>query len=99
MKLNEFEFIRPWAPISKSDQPPKGREAAFYTGGRGHAVPEEEALLLHWHISEPNLTEDEIDRLVDFMKTLSDESLIPVTPAQLPSGLPFKHLEMPNENI
>ena len=61
--------------------------------GRGHAVPEDEELLLHWHISEPNLTSDEIDRLVDFMKTLSDESLIPTTPAQLPSGLPFKHME------
>ena len=70
------------------------REAAeFYTGGRGHAVPEGEDLLLHWHISEPDLTNDELDRLVDFMKTLSDESLVPSTPAQLPSGLSFKHME------
>jgi cytochrome c peroxidase len=70
------------------------REAAeFYTGGRGHAVPDNEELLLHWHISEPNLTSDEIDRLVDFMKTLSDESLLPATPKALPSGLPFKHME------
>ena len=73
------------------------REAAeFYTGGRGHAVPEGEDLLLHWHISEPDLTDNELDRLVDFMKTLSDESFAPSTPEQLPSGLPFKHMENSN---
>jgi cytochrome c peroxidase len=53
--------------------------------------------LLHWHISEPNLTSNEIDQLVDFMKTLSDESLIPGTPKRLPSGLPFKHMENTHE--
>lgn len=65
----------------------------FYTKGRGHAVPKNEKLLLHWHIWEPNLSDDEIDRLVDFLKTLDDQSFMPVTPIQLPSGLdPLKVL-------
>ncbi len=61
---------------------------AFYNGGRGHAVPAGEALSLHWHIWEPNLSDEELDRLVDFMKTLSDQSFMPVLPAAVPSGLP-----------
>lgn len=60
---------------------------SFYTQGRGHAVPENEDLKLHWHIWEPNLTEVEIDRLVDFLLTLTDESLKPIKPNKLPSGL------------
>ena len=50
-------------------------------------MPEGEELLLHWHISEPNLTGDELDRLVDFMGTLSDSSLLPIIPQSVPSGL------------
>lgn len=61
--------------------------AGFYNGGRGHAVPPGVALHLHWHISSPNLTDYELDRLVDFLGTLTDDSLKPETPAQLPSGL------------
>ena len=59
----------------------------FYTKGRGHAVPEDEYLYLHWHIWEPNLTDNELDRLVDFLKTLTDESFKPRVPEVLPSGL------------
>ena len=62
----------------------------FYNGGRGHAVPENVDLHLHWHISSPNLSADELARLVDFLGTLTDESLTPDIPARLPSGLdPF----------
>ncbi len=57
----------------------------FYTKGRGHAVPEGEDLYLHWHIWEPNLTEYEMDRLVDFLNTLSDETFLPEVPKILPS--------------
>jgi cytochrome c peroxidase len=97
-KVPTLRNIAKTAPYMHSGRFKTLREAAeFYTGGRGHAVPEDEELLLHWHISEPNLTSDEIDRLVDFMKTLSDESLIPTTPNQLPSGLPFKHMENTHE--
>lgn len=59
----------------------------FYNGGRGHAVPEGVDLHLHWHISSPNLRDDELDRLVDFMGALTDESLAPAVPTRLPSGL------------
>ncbi|MCB1690093.1 MAG: cytochrome-c peroxidase [Halioglobus sp.] len=61
--------------------------AEFYNGGRGHAVPKGLDLQLHWHISSPNLTDYELDRLVDFLGTLTDESLKPEVPKQLPSGL------------
>jgi cytochrome c peroxidase len=59
----------------------------FYTKGRGHAVPREQNLILHWHIWEPELKDEEIDRIVDFLKTLTDESLKPQVPKVLPSGL------------
>ena len=59
----------------------------FYTKGRGHAVPEGEDLRIHWHIWEPNLSGYELDRLVDFLKTLTDESFMPKIPETLPSGL------------
>ncbi|MFL0795894.1 MAG: cytochrome-c peroxidase [Cellvibrionaceae bacterium] len=67
--------------------------AEFYTKGRGHAVPEGEKLKLHWHIWEPKLSENELDLLVAFMKTLTDETFKPQTPEQLPSGLPLVHLD------
>ena len=57
----------------------------FYTKGRGHAVPKDEKLYLHWHIWEPNLSKKELDLLVDFLKTLTDESFMPKTPDLLPS--------------
>jgi cytochrome c peroxidase len=64
----------------------------FYNGGRGHAVPEDEDLHLHWHIVSPDLTEYELNRLVDFMQALTDESLKPQIPARVPSGLtPVNH--------
>jgi len=62
--------------------------AAFYTGGRGHAVPAGEELRLHWHIWNPELTDDELDRLVDFLHTLTDQGFLPEIPKHLPSGLP-----------
>ena len=73
--------------------------AEFYNGGRGHAVPQGVDLHLHWHISSPDLTDYELDRLVDFLGTLTDESLKPQIPEQLPSGLmpvaprPTAHIE------
>lgn len=66
------------------------RDAAeFYTLGRGHALPESERerMILHWHIWDPQLSDDELDRLVDFMATLTDESFKPQIPDEVPSGL------------
>jgi len=62
---------------------------AFYTGGRGHAVPAGEHLQLHWHIWEPRLSPTELDRLVDFLGALTDQSFLPTPPPALPSGLPL----------
>jgi len=88
-KVPSLRNIAETAPYMHSGRFATLREvAAFYTGGRGHAVPEGEELLLHWHISEPNLTDRELDRLVDFMRTLSDNSMQPVIPQSVPSGLP-----------
>lgn len=76
------------APYMHSGRFTTLREAvAFYTRGRGHAVPEGEALYLHWHIWEPDLSEHELDLLVAFLKTLTDESYQPVPPRRVPSGL------------
>lgn len=64
------------------------REAVqFYNDGRGHAVPKGEQLRIHWHIWEPNLTDYEMDRIVDFLQTLTDESFMPIIPEEVPSGL------------
>ena len=77
-KIPTLRNIELTAPYMHSGRFETLRETvAFYTGGRGHAVPEGEELVLHWHIWEPNLTNDELDRLVDFMKTLTDESFKP----------------------
>ncbi|NMP30855.1 cytochrome-c peroxidase [Thalassotalea sp. M1531] len=59
----------------------------FYNKGRGHAVPKNEKLQLHWHIWEPELTEEELDLIVEFLGALTDESLTPAIPKTVPSGL------------
>ena len=59
----------------------------FYNKGRGNAVPAGLRLYLHWHISDPDLTETEIDRIVDFLGALTDETFLPQVPARVPSGL------------
>ncbi len=60
----------------------------FYNDGRGNAVPDDQQLLLHWHISDPDLTDEEMQLIVEFLGTLTDESLTPQIPSQVPSGLP-----------
>jgi cytochrome c peroxidase len=91
-KVPGLRNIELTAPYMHSGRFATLREAvAFYTGGRGHAVPEGEELFIHWHIWEPNLTDNELDRLVDFLKTLTDESFKPTEPSRLPSGLALVH--------
>jgi cytochrome c peroxidase len=64
----------------------------FYNKGRGHAVPGDQRLYLHWHISEPRLTDNEIDRVVEFLGALTDETFLPAIPDRVPSGLtPLDH--------
>ncbi len=86
-KIPSLRNIEMTAPYMHSGRFKTLRETvAFYTGGRGHAVPEGENLYLHWHIWEPELTDNELDRLVDFLKTLTDESFSPKPPDRLPSS-------------
>jgi cytochrome c peroxidase len=59
----------------------------FYNKGRGNAVPKGETLYLHWHITSPDLTSREVDRLVDFLQALTDETFLPQVPDRVPSGL------------
>jgi cytochrome c peroxidase len=70
----------------------------FYNLGRGHEVPKGERLHIHWHIWEPNLTSYEIDRLVDFLNTLTDESFKPRVPEVLPSGKKSKQITLTLNN-
>ena len=92
-KVPSLRNIEKTAPYMHSGRFKTLRETVeFYTKGRGHAVPENEDLFLHWHIWEPNLTETELDRLVDFLHTLTDESFIPKRPEKLPSQIKVNNI-------
>lgn len=92
-KVPTLRNIEHTAPYMHSGGMGTMREAVeFYTKGRGHAVPEGVEMKLHWHIWEPDLTDYEIDRVVDFLRTLTDESFMPAVPGSVPSGLtPIHH--------
>jgi cytochrome c peroxidase len=93
-KVPSLRNITKTAPYMHSGRFATLRETVeFYTLGRGHAVPEGVEMQLHWHIWEPKLTDYELDRLVDFLGTLTDETFKPQIPKRLPSGLtPQDHL-------
>jgi cytochrome c peroxidase len=87
-KVPSLRNIDRTAPYTHSGRFNTMREMIeFYTKGRGHEVKGNESLRIHWHIWEPNLTSNEMDRLVDFLKTLTDESFKPRTPSRVPSGV------------
>ena len=87
-KIPTLRNISNTAPYMHSGRFATLREVAeFYSKGRGHAVPRNEELNLHWHISEPNLSSEELDRLVEFLEALSDETFTPIIPEKVPSGL------------
>ena len=91
-KVPSLRNVALTAPYGHAGQFATLRETvAFYTGGRGHAVPLGEQLRIHWHIWEPKLSDYELDRLVDFLGALTDESFRPATPPVVPSGLPVPH--------
>jgi len=86
-KVPSLRNIDQTAPYTHSGKFATLREMMeFYTAGRGHEVPANEKLHIHWHIWEPDLTSTELDRLVDFLKTLTDESFKPRVPEVVPSG-------------
>jgi cytochrome c peroxidase len=87
-KVPTLRNIAKTAPYMHSGRFATLREAAeFYTKGRGHAVPEGMNLHIHWHIWEPKLSSHELDLLVEFLGTLTDQAFMPEIPARLPSGL------------
>jgi cytochrome c peroxidase len=87
-KVPTLRNIVKTAPYMHSGRYTDLREAVdFYNKGRGHAVPEGVEMQIHWHIWEPNLSEHEIDLIVEFLGTLTDESFKPAVPKSLPSGL------------
>lgn len=87
-KVPTLRNIEKTAPYMHSGRFGSLRETvAFYTGGRGHAVPEGVDMHLHWHIWDPKLTDEELDRLVDFLGALTDETFTPKIPLVVPSGL------------
>ncbi|ABV35718.1 Cytochrome-c peroxidase [Shewanella sediminis HAW-EB3] len=87
-KVPTLRNITKSAPYMHSGRYSKLRDAVkFYNDGRGNSIPDGESMLLHWHISEPDLTDDELDRIVDFLGALTDESLTPKVPQAVPSGL------------
>jgi cytochrome c peroxidase len=86
-KVPSLRNVALTAPYEHSGRFADLREAvSFYTEGRGHAVPPDEHLRIHWHIWEPRLSGRELDRLVDFLNALTDESFLPAVPATVPSG-------------
>ena len=90
-KVPSLRNVAQTPPYMHSGAFGKLRDAVeFYTLGRGHALPVEERdrMTVHWHIWEPELTDDELDRLVDFLATLTDEAFKPQVPDTVPSGLP-----------
>lgn len=87
-KVPTLRNIVKTAPYMHSGRFDSLRDAVeFYTKGRGHAVPAGVDMQIHWHIWEPKLTEQEIDDIVTFLGALTDESLMPVIPTKVPSGL------------
>jgi cytochrome c peroxidase len=62
----------------------------FYNDTRGHAVPKSVPQQVHWHIAmkAPQLSQADVEALVAFLGTLTDESLKPRVPEAVPSGLP-----------
>lgn len=60
----------------------------FYNDEPGHSAPKGEALLFHWHLVNPQLTQNEQRQLLAFLTALTDETALPEIPDRLPSGLP-----------
>jgi cytochrome c peroxidase len=62
----------------------------FYDDRPGHAAPVGEHLHIDWHMAlrRPVLSELDINDVVAFLLTLTDESMLPTIPLRVPSGLP-----------
>ncbi len=88
-KVPSLRNIARSAPFMHAGQAQTLTDAVdFYNHPPGHAVPGRNDLILHWHVVDPHLRDDEIVDLVAFLNTLTDETALPVIPDQVPSGLP-----------
>lgn len=90
-KVPTLRNVARTAPYFHAGQLADLREVVrFYNDRRGHAVPPGAAdLHIHWHIpmARPMLSDAEVDAVVAFLGTLTDESMSPPVPAAVPSGL------------
>ncbi len=62
----------------------------FYNAPRGHAVPADAGVQLHWHIhmQKAELSDGDVADVLEFLNALTDTSMAPPIPAAVPSGLP-----------
>lgn len=100
-KVPTLRNIASTAPYMHSGRYDSLREAVeFYNGGRGHAIPEGVEMNLHWHVWDPQLADHEIDLIVAFLHTLTDETFTPAVPDRVPSGLtPINHVASGNAQL
>ena len=97
-KVPTLRNITRTAPYSHSGAFTDLRSAVeFYNKGRGNAVPKDMHLYLHWHISDPKLDDAEVDRIVDFLGALTDETFLPRPPARVPSDVIFTGVAPTNQ--
>lgn len=61
----------------------------FYRTGGGPSVAKAAGFPLHWHMRPMPLGPAETKAIVAFLKTLTDETLLPKAPKTVPSGLPL----------
>jgi cytochrome c peroxidase len=61
----------------------------FYNAPRGHALPLNSAVQLSWHIhlKQPALSENQVQAIIAFLGSLTDETAMPPVPIAVPSGL------------
>ncbi len=62
----------------------------FYNAPRGHAVPAQKDIQLHWHIhmQQAELSAADVSDVLEFLNALTDTSMAPQIPLAVPSGLP-----------
>ena len=88
-KVPSLRNIARSAPFMHAGQAETLADAVdFYNHEPGHAVAGRNDLVLHWHVVDPHLRADEVEDLVAFLNTLTDETALPAIPDQVPSGLP-----------
>jgi cytochrome c peroxidase len=92
-KVPTLRNVARTAPYFNAGQFATLREVVqFYNDKRGHAVPPGIDVQVHWHLAmtQPLLSEHDVNAIVAFLQALTDESLLPKVPVAVPSGLPVR---------